>query len=842
MIDNKKPHTAGTGTASNPAFISGDHTAPFGLPHVMQFKDAIQAAGLTPPDVIEPGKFQRFPGDGKRKSNEAGWCKLFGDGMGGVFGDYSTGLSADWHAERTKPFSDAERAAFKRQIAEARQHAEAQKAQEQANAASKAQTIWEAAPPAPDDHPYLTRKGITANGSRLHGDALVIPLRTGADLHSLQFIDEDGNKRYLKNGRVGGCYFSIGDLAGAAALCIAEGFATGASIHEATGYPVAVALNAGNLLAVTEAMRERFADLPLIVCADDDYRTEGNPGLTKATEAARAVGGLLALPDFGSDRPDGATDFNDMAALCGKDAVREAVGRAFDPAKATTTAADDDAPAVDSAENAGDAEHIERLAKLSPIEYDRVREKEAKALGVRAATLDKMVNAQRKDQTETAGIDFDDVEAWPHPVDGSQLLGDLSATVQRFIICPEETAHAAALWIVMTWFMDVVQVAPLAVITAPEKRCGKSQLLFLLGRLVHRPLAASNITPAALFRAVDAWKPTLLVDEADAFMRDNEELRGLLNCGHTRDSAYIVRVVGDDHTPKRFNVWGAKALAGIGHLADTVMDRSITLELRRKLPNEDVLRLRHAEPGLFDDLASKLARFADDNRETLRRCRPDLPAQLHDRAQDNWEPLLAIAEISGGQWPVLARRAALTLSGSTEDGGTVGNELLADIREVFETKRVTKVSTADLIAELCADDEKSWSTYNRGKPITPKQVAKRLKDYGISSKPIRTGYEVAKGFDRSQFDEAFTRYLSVPPAEAVTRLQPSNGGTCGVAGQNGATVTNGVSVTDVTGLDARNRYENSAATLKPSNGKGCNRVTGEVQKQAEENGRVEVEL
>lgn len=306
---------------------------------------------------------------------------------------------------------------------------------------------------------------------------------------------------------------------------------------------------------------------------------------------------------------------------------------------------------------------------------------------------------------------------------------------------------------------------------------------------------------------------------------------GNANCGHTRDSAYIVRVVGDDHIPKRFNVWGAKALAGIGHLADTIMDRAITLELRRKLPNEDVVRLRHAEPGLFDELLSRLARFAHDNREALRRCRPDLPAQLHDRAQDNWEPLLGIAEICGGQWSALARRAALALSGSTDDGGTVGNELLADIREVFDTKRVAKISTADLIAELCADDEKSWSTYNRGKPLTPKQVAKRLKDYGISSKSIRTGYEVAKGFDRSQFDEAFARYLALPPAVAVTSLQPSNG--------------KGLSVT---GADSSNGYEMSAVTLSPPNGKGCNRVTGEQSEDPKErrtilaNGQIEVEL
>ena len=123
-------------------------------------------------------------------------------------------------------------------------------------------------------------------------------MRADGALHSLQFISEDGGKRFLSGGRVVGCYFSIGQTQDAAALCIAEGFATGATIFEATGYPVAVAFNAGNLLAVAKAMREKFPDLPLIVCADDDRNTDGNPGLTKATEAARAVGGLLVIPEF----------------------------------------------------------------------------------------------------------------------------------------------------------------------------------------------------------------------------------------------------------------------------------------------------------------------------------------------------------------------------------------------------------------------------------------------------------------------------------------------------------------------------------------------------------------
>lgn len=428
---------------------------------------------------------------------------------------------------------------------------------------------------------------------------------------------------------------------------------------------------------------------------------------------------------------------------------------------------------------------LRRLANMSPIEYDRARKSAAKTMGVRPAILDKSVSAIRKDAADD-GIGFEDVEAWPDPVQSAQLLTDIAVTVRRFIICQDETARAVALWAAMTWLMDVVQVAPLAVITAPEKRCGKSQLLFLLGRLVHRPLTASNISSAALFRSMDAWRPTLLVDEADSFMRENEELRGLLNCGHTRDSAYIVRVVGEDHTPKKFNVWGAKALAGIGHLADTLMDRSITLELRRKLPHEQVDRLRYAEPGLFDDLAAKLARFAEDYSEAVRTARPDLPANLNDRAQDNWEPLLAIADVAGGRWPEWGRAAALKLSGSNSPTESVGTELLSDIKEVFDNRRTDRISTVDMISALCADDEAPWSTYNRGKPISPRQIAKRLHEYGIRSKTIRIGYETPKGFERDQFEEAFARYLSSdhPPENFHHTQQSNNGSGLSVAGGN----------------------------------------------------------
>jgi len=418
-----------------------------------------------------------------------------------------------------------------------------------------------------------------------------------------------------------------------------------------------------------------------------------------------------------------------------------------------------------------------------------------------------MVSAERKDSSDD-DMGFPDIEPWDSPVNPGALLSEISATLRRFIVCQRETADACALWAAMTWFMDVVQVAPLAVITAPEKRCGKSQLLFLLGKLSCRPLLASNISSSALFRTMNAWKPTLLVDEADAFMRDNEELRGILNAGHTRDSAYVVRVVGEELKPQRFNVWGAKALAGIGRMADTLMDRAIVFKLRRKLPDENVERLRYAEPGLFNKIASKLARFAGDYHEAIRRARPDLPSSLNDRAQDNWEPLLAIADAAGGEWPRRARQAALKLSVRDNVTMTTGTELLADVKAVLESKGLDRISTSDLIEALCANIEAPWATYNHGSPVTPRQVAKQLADYGITSHTIRIGPTTAKGYLRAAFEDAFLRYLPSPPSASVTPSQTNQDA--------------GLRVSDT---ELRYRNKILSVTPKPAPNKACDGVT-----------------
>jgi putative DNA primase/helicase len=432
------------------------------------------------------------------------------------------------------------------------------------------------------------------------------------------------------------------------------------------------------------------------------------------------------------------------------------------------------------------------------------------------STVTEETKPQRKAKKESASPEtpFEDVEPWPEAIDPAMLLTEISSIIHRFIVCGNETADAAALWIAMTWFMDVVQVAPLAVITAPEKRCGKTQLLTVLNRLVCKPLAASNITPAAVFRAIDAWQPTLLIDEADAFMRENEELRGLINCGHTRDSAYTVRIVGPEFTPKQFNVWGAKAISGIGHLADTLMDRAIVLELRRKLPTESVERLRHAETELWTALSRKLAKFAQDFADEVRRARPELPDELNDRAQDNWEPLLQIADAAGGAWPKRARAAARTISGDGEQPTTIGEELLADIQEIFDAKTVDRLSSADLVAALIEDDEKPWAGYNRGFPIKPAQVAKRLREYGISSNTIRVLCTTKKGYMRTQFADAFARYLFVDSLNPAVPVTPSQANA-----DAGLTVTPVLPVTDakVTGNAGVTREANAHA--------GCDGVT-----------------
>lgn len=411
---------------------------------------------------------------------------------------------------------------------------------------------------------------------------------------------------------------------------------------------------------------------------------------------------------------------------------------------------------------------IRRLAGLTDLDYFRERPGAAKSMGIGPGQLDQLVKKARQKvasaEGKGAGILFEEITPWNEAVDGAELLDELVVFIKRFVVCERHTAEAAALWIVFTWMIDAVSVAPIANITAPMPNCGKSTLLELFEALSYRPLKSDNISPAALFRSIEKWRPTLLIDEVDAFLKDNEDARGILNSGHKRNG-YVLRVVGEDHEPRRFSTWGAKALCGIGSLASTLQSRSIRLELRRKLSGEAVENLRHAKPTEIENLARKLARFSRDAESAVREARPTPVPCLNNRAQDNWEPLLAIADVAGGEWPECARRVAQTISEiEAEDSPDVATELLSDIRDVFVRQDTGTLFTADLLEELCRDEEAPWSTWNRGKPMTPRQLSSRLKDFGIRPDNIRANLTVRKGYKLEKFVNVFARYLpDLPP-------------------------------------------------------------------------------
>ena len=283
------------------------------------FQAAIAATGLTPPEAIHAdGLLHRYSATGKRGDTSA-WYVLHLDGLAaGVFGCWRAGLTSTWCSKPVDTLSEAERSAHRERIKAMQRQRDAEEKQRQQSEADKARTRWLAADTR-CNHPYLARKGVQAHGIRQDGNTLLVPLRdTAGVLHSLQTITQDGDKRF--KGRMRGCYHPMGRPQGM--LVVAEGYATAASIHEATGHAVACAFNAGNLLPVAAALRAKYPALLLVLAADDDHRTEGNPGLAAATAAALAVGGFVVRPQFPADRPPRATDFNDLAALAGLGAVR----------------------------------------------------------------------------------------------------------------------------------------------------------------------------------------------------------------------------------------------------------------------------------------------------------------------------------------------------------------------------------------------------------------------------------------------------------------------------------------------------------------------------------------
>lgn len=283
------------------------------------FQAAIAGAGLQPPEVVHAdGLLHRYSATGKRGDKSA-WYVLHTDGVpAGVFGCWRAGLTSTWCGKPVDTLTDAERSAHRERIKAMQRQRDADEKQRHQSEADKARSRWLAADTR-CSHPYLAAKGVQAYGIRQDGSVLLVPLRcTAGLLHSLQTIDKDGDKRF--RGRMKGCYHAMGRPQGV--IVVGEGYATCASIHEATGHATACAFNAGNLLPVAAALRAKYPDMLLVLAGDDDWRTEGNPGLAAATAAALAVGGFVVKPQFAADRPPKASDFNDLHHTEGLGAVR----------------------------------------------------------------------------------------------------------------------------------------------------------------------------------------------------------------------------------------------------------------------------------------------------------------------------------------------------------------------------------------------------------------------------------------------------------------------------------------------------------------------------------------
>ncbi len=376
------------------------------------------------------------------------------------------------------------------------------------------------------------------------------------------------------------------------------------------------------------------------------------------------------------------------------------------------------------------------------------------------------------------------VEADPAPcadeVDGTDLLDALVGLLLRFIILPPHAAPVCALWIVHTYVFAVFEFTPRLLVNSPDKRCGKSRLMRLLHALSARPLSCESISAPALFRSIEAYRPTLFLDEADTYLSGkhvNEDLRGIINSGHQRNGR-VLRCVGDNAEPTAFSSFAPVAIAMIGKPPATVEDRSIPISMRRKTPGERVEKFAPGQSlrAQFVEFGQLCVRWATDNRDALSQAQPDVPSGLDDRAADCWFAMLAIADRAGGRWPQLAREVAAAVMGGRDGADSLGAQLLKDVRQLFLANDTDRMSSAGIVAELARLEERPWPEYRNGRPITANQLARLLKPFGVTPKSIRLPDDsTPKGYYKADFEESWARYLTAdpaaPPAEAATTPQ-----------------------------------------------------------------------
>jgi hypothetical protein len=401
---------------------------------------------------------------------------------------------------------------------------------------------------------------------------------------------------------------------------------------------------------------------------------------------------------------------------------------------------------------------LDEMAQLAPAEYGQRRQALSDEYCIGLKYLDMEYEGRRK-STKTDG-DCEtlppDPEPWPHPVDGAELLDDIVESATTYLVLRKGDPETIALWGVFAHAHDCFGISPRLGVTSPTPECGKSTLVVdYLPGIVPRPLQASNVSSATIFRAIDEWSPSLLLDEADTYMVAAEEMRGILNSGHKRSGAFVIRCEGENFKPRRFSTWAPTAIALIGKLPPTLSSRSLHIEMRRKMAGDKVEPLGIDKLDRLIPLKRKMIRWVRDNAASLRAANPKMPASLHSRAADNWRPLLAIADLAGGKWPELARNIAMRYGRDSDVASII---LLQDLEQrIFIDGREQVYSTV-LAKDLADMEDRPWSEWRKERPITPRQMAELLEPFGIIPQQLWNAGKNNNGYKKSQFEDLFARY------------------------------------------------------------------------------------
>jgi hypothetical protein len=405
----------------------------------------------------------------------------------------------------------------------------------------------------------------------------------------------------------------------------------------------------------------------------------------------------------------------------------------------------------------------------------------------------------------------------------ANTLDDVLGFIRQYVVLNDEQAAACALWVLHTYAVDAAETTPYLAISSPEKRSGKSRLLDVFEEIVSAAWRAVLPSEAVTFRKIEADSPTLLLDEVDAIWgpkaKEHEGLRALLNAGYRRRGSMVPRCVGPAKKVGNFSTFCPKALAGIGDLPDTVADRAIPIRMKRKRSTDRVERFRAREVApIASNLREAIMDAIGGLVDMLLDARPELPAELDDRAQDAWEPLLAIADLAGGDWPSSARRAAIVLSAGRDLDEGIGHRLLADCRVVFGV--ADRILTADLISGLIAIPDSPWGDYY-GKPITGRRVAAWLRPYGIKSRHREDG----STYSQSDFLDAWARYT--PQTVRTVSFESWSG------------IEGDLKVSAGSVADTSENGRNPTATPKTDSSDTSNRENGVVALSDEEEAEVE---